>query len=477
MRTKEEKIRNCAKWALISLIIFSTFLLAPYLKYQDADAARKTAETKLADRSPKLHGFIDQDMIGDEPGTSNSVILLQVSVGNSGGSSSIAEDYKLEVFLTNGLSKDAKPMDIPDEYTLNLFRSNTLTILKLPRSELISEKTSKRIESGDEPRGWLAFKLLGVPINQYREEESNIVLSFWDINQHEIFVTNGFFEGKRLTNESENLPRTLPGSINLIETNIQLPTEIDFAHWEPPELPAECTNVSVIFGNQVFSIPIWAAEASPEGIGTKFSIPNIPEQFVSNLDKLPNYSPRFTNLWVRSRSFWGKFGDKVIDYPFQPFVVSNHFYLYIQIPFLSGRQKLLMNYKFDSALPNSWDRNFGTNRYAYEIVNENGNPVLQVLYTKPNEILLNGIFLVGTNDFFEAFWSTPQLAALNYKTVDLVTKQEITNMPLNTLLVSNGKTNLFGEIMTNAIYDLTFTNQRAIFQYPSNRKLGVFANR
>jgi hypothetical protein len=173
---------------------------------------------------------------------------------------------------------------------------------------------------------------------------------------------------------------------------------------------------------------------------------------------------------------WGEMGDKNISYPFFPYVVSNRLYLYAQIPFMSGMQRIVMNDTFDSALPLPWDRNYGTNGFAYEIVNENKNPVLQVGYFKPNEIHINGIFIENTNSVLKAFGDMPQLIGMEFKIVDLETNQIITNLNIVRQITLSGQTNSIGEIITNAFYDMTFQNQSPIFKYPSgSRNIGVYA--
>jgi hypothetical protein len=180
---------------------------------------------------------------------------------------------------------------------------------------------------------------------------------------------------------------------------------------------------------------------------------------------------------VKHGTFQTTFGDKMIDYPFWPYIESNRLFLYVQIPGLNGMQKLIMNDSFDSMLPLPWDRNYATNAYAYEIVNEDKSPVFQAFYTKPDEIHLNGIFIVDSNSVLAAFGGQPLFVTMKYKLVDLESRQEITNISTDSELASFMQTNSFGSIITNALYDMSFTNQRAIFKYPSNRNnIGVFAN-
>jgi hypothetical protein len=437
-------------------------------------------QKQLDDKSAKLGGFIDQQIVANENGTTNSLIFLQVSVSNDGLTPSVADYYKLNVILTNNESVLAKPIDFTDSYSWNVLRSNTLTIYKLERSELISEKTGTPIQPGAEPRGWLAYRLPGFQIGSFRQTNFSFIVSFYDAGDNQVFVTNGFRPfGKGRASEFEKVefPKTMRGSENLIYTNISLQIVIDPANWQPPELPPGCSNVSVWFGNQIFTVPRWQAETLPNNSISKIPMSDLPESYTTNLAQNPGYSPRLNTIWIKHGSPQTTFGNQLVDYPFWPYIESNRLFLYVQIPGLSGLQKLVMNDSFDSTLPLPWDRNYATNAYVFEIVNENKNPVLQAFYAKPDEIHLNGIFIVNSNSVLKAFYDAPLLMTMNYKAVDLETKQEITNIDFGDKVISATKTNSFGEIITNALYDLTFTNQRAIFKYPTEGKnIGIFAN-
>lgn len=443
--------------------------------------ARETliAKNELAENKPNLEGFIDQYMIWSEPGTTNTIILLQVSVNNSGRSPSLAENYKLKVVFTNNTSKDAKTLDISDQYTWSTLRSNTLTLYQLKRSDLLSEKTSIPVSAGGGSRGWLAYRLPGVQLDNNWRASCSLIVSFMDVSGKSLFVTNGLFKGKTATNyESVDIPKTMPGSVNLVETNIELQSSMDVANWEPPELDLGCTNIILIFGNQVINIPRWEAEVSPDDSVAKLAISELPDSMIKNLEKSPNYSPRLETIFARGGSMRTSFGDKEVTYPFCPSIESNRLYLYVQIPFENGLKKLIMNDTFDPFFPKPWDRNYGTNRYVYEVVNEHTNPVLQVFYTSPNEIHINAIFIIDTNNVLQAFWDAPKLIGVNCQTIDLDRLQDDTQIPFNGRIVQITDTNALGDVVTNTLYDMiASTNQPRMFQYPSNRKnMGVFAH-
>ena len=147
-----------------------------------------------------------------------------------------------------------------------------------------------------------------------------------------------------------------------------------------------------------------------------------------------------------------------------------------------------MSDDFDNELsiPLRWDRNYSTNYsptggvYVYEVVNELTNPVLQVCYTSPNEIHINGIFKIDTDSVLASFGQQPQLITFTNRTASgLGFTQEITTVSLkseNFLEILSVPTNGLstGQMITNEFYRPIFTGQRPIFKYPSNRYLGAF---
>jgi hypothetical protein len=159
------------KWAFrifLFAFLFSAVFVAPFELEKEADAklASVTREDsdlqkRLDDKSPKLNGFINRTFLADEPGTTNLLAFLEVTIGNAGGSPSIAEQFSLQAFLSKGTSNSADPINIPDEYKMNFWREGKLCLLDLRRSELISERTAKAIQPGESPRGWLAFRFSG----------------------------------------------------------------------------------------------------------------------------------------------------------------------------------------------------------------------------------------------------------------------------------------------------------------------------
>jgi hypothetical protein len=445
----------------------------------------------LSNKSPKLNGFVNRSLVADVPGTTNSFIFLEVTIANSGGSPSTADYFGLKVNLPKNLSTNAEEIFFPDEYKLNFWHQEKLFLLDLKRPELISEKTHKAIQPGESPRGWIAFRLIGIPTHQY--EATNIILSFLDIDDKITYVTNG---AEKTTSHRESktdaITVVLPGSDNIFYP-VEQPATTN-TDWLPPELPPGCSNVLVFLGPSGIVYSRLMAEISPEGTGKRFAIKDLPDFYLQDMDKMPGYSPRQKYIWLRSGGMTTSIGGKTIPYPIQPVIISNRLYVEVQVPFLNEKRKLLMSDDFDPNLPipPHWDRNYSTNYYAngivsggiyaYEVVNELTNPVLQVAYSAPNEVHINGIFQVDENSILVSFGQQPMLFTFTNRVVaGLESTQRITTVSLEGTnfseiirIYTNDSINSIGEMITNEFYRPIFPGQRAFFKYPSNRKLGVF---
>ena len=280
----------------------------------------------------------------------------------------------------------------------------------------------------------------------------------------------------------DDLTLVIPGAENIFYPN---PAPIS-ANWLPPELPPGCSNVVLFLGTagKIYSRSV--AEISAESSGTQITINTAPEFMLSNIEKMPNYSPHLEKFFLRWTSAQEDYGGRAIDLPVLPFVLSNQFYVRIQVPFLGEKRKLVMSREFDPALsklPKNWDWNYSTNygstynstygMYYYEIVNEFTNPVLQVFYTAPNEIHVFGIFIVNTNQMLETFGGPPQLLTLNAKFIDKKTGKEIKS---KRRISKELGTNSMSSLITNYMYDLKFPESKTIFKYPFNRNPNVFAD-
>ena len=477
LKNKKQSITTFLYWLFLLIVPVYTLFVAPYVQYSGAKSETSELNRQISDlnkqleiKSPKLDGFINQFILSNEVGNTNahSLLFLQVTIGNSGGLKSIAEGYRLKVILTNNTSYKADLIDISDTYRFTSLQQDKKIAFALKRSELISEKTSKAIEPGEASRGWIAFRIPQVPLST----NISFVLSLYDIAGRRIDVTNGIYKGKPAEeSKMQDIPMSLPGSGNLISQEGDT-TETNSLGWMPPELPPGCSNVTIFFGSQGITYPLDVARITPQG--TKFMINDLPDYLLKDLDKMPNYSPRTKTIWVRWESIKQDFGGTTVSLPIGPLVVSNRFYISIQLPFQKEKQKLIMSDAFDpllSALPNSWDRNFHTNYLAYEIVNEKTNPVLQAFYIAPNQICINGIFIVNTNQFLEGFCQPPQLMTMDYKLIDTSNMDQI---PPGAIAMAIG-TNSIGDLLTNAMYDFSLPTRKAMFKYPSNRNPSALA--
>jgi hypothetical protein len=479
--TLEEHAMKISFYIFAAAFLISTVFVAPFIKdkksagdLSDMSLKNSRLQGQLDDKSPKLEGFIHRTvpMDGSSP---DSTIFLDVSISNLGGTPSDAEEYGLKVILSTNISVIGEELKFTNEYTLNFFHKEQQWLLDLKRPQLIAEKTISSIPTGEHRRGWLAYRLHGLKTGQY--ELTNIVFSFVDNYGRRIAATNGFWMGNKsfLTN-TDDIATVIPGAENIF---YPISPEI-ITNWLPPELPPGCSNVTVYFGASGIIYSRSMAEISSEG--TKFAIKDLPDFMLGDMEKIPNYSPHLENMWIRWSSINQDYGGKTVDLPILPFVVSNRFYVDVQIPFLNEKRKLVMSREFDpelSKLPKNWDWNYSTNYnstrgiFYYEIVNEFSNPVLQVFYTAPNEVHIFGIFIVNTNQLLETFGGPPQLLTLNMKFISKENGKEITDADE---IKKELGTNSVATMMTNFMYDLKFPESKSIFKYPFNRYPNVFSD-
>jgi len=472
-----------------SLLIFGIqiILVAPHTLYKKNKDMISELKQKLNIQSPKLEGNIHRTFIIDEFGTSNSLVFLEASVFNFGETPSPANEYDLKIILTNHTSVNTEPINFSNEFKLNFVERDELWLLDLKRPQLISEKTVKSIARGDNPRGWVAFRLHGISMGKF--QQTNIVLFFSDVNGDQISVTNGMWRGKSEKLEPYDLTTIIPGAENIFYR--VYPGEIG-TNWLPPELPPDCSNVVIYLGSSPVVYSRFMAGISGEG--TKFSIKDVPDYFLSGYENSPNYSPRNNDMYLKYATTM-TVGGKTFSYPVQPIIISNRLYVEVEIPFSNKKPKLVMSDSFDPELPipRLWDRNYSTNYfansiksggvYAYEVVNELTNPVLQVAYAAPNVVIVNGIFQVDANSILETFGQYPQLITMNVNVTDINTTQRITTISLQgtnfseiIAIHTNDSTAFVGEMFTNEFYRPIFPGQRPIFKYPSSRHPGVFAD-
>lgn len=468
---------------LLKSLCMIFLVLAIFQSWDEQYTAAIKSQKLIEDKSPKLDGFIHRFMTVDEPGTTNTLIFAELGVNNSGSAPSIAEEFRLMVLFSKQQSTNAEEIRFSEKFQCKFVHKGMPWLLDLKRHQLISEKTIKGIPIGESPRGWAAFRLRGIPTSHFKA--TNVVLSFGDVAGTRVYVTNGVWKGKVTGPQPlDDLAVVIPGAENIfypVEPTVR-------TNWLPPELPDGCSNVVVFFGTHSLVLPRNVAEIST--VGKKFSISQLPDYLLKDLDKTPNYSPRQRDIWFRASPPKYNIGGKTVDYPIQPVVISNRLYVEVEIPFSNERRKLVMSDSFGAELPIplAWDVNFSTNYdafgngiYAYEVVNELTNPVLQVAYSAPNEVHVNGIFQVGTDSILAAFGEPPILGTFTFGALDTNQGQMTASLQIDnfheTLIVHTNETIAsFGQRFTNEFFRPIFKYQKPIFKYPSNRNLGVFAD-
>jgi hypothetical protein len=234
--------------------------------------------------------------------------------------------------------------------------------------------------------------------------------------------------------------------------------------WRPPELPKGCTNVTLYFGGTTLSMSIFEARISASGNGTRFALKDVPQKFTDGIDKLTNYSPRNRDLWIRRLPRF-VMGDKEVELPVAPVVVSNRLYVEAELPFKNDWRTVLMSDDLDQEFPKLWDRNYDSNRY--ELVTERGNPVFQLIYEAANRVRVNTIFLIDTNTAIGAFGTNWQSVSVHA----MVVPPDITTnvLPLSIVVAPPW----LKEIYTNLLYNKPFPGQERIFRYPSWKYPGI----
>jgi hypothetical protein len=241
--------------------------------------------------------------------------------------------------------------------------------------------------------------------------------------------------------------------------------------WQPPEMSADCENIVIYFGGQefIFKRPIDRSRISPEEIRALGKIAGHPVFPSANI---VGYFSTPTNTIIYSGNENGdaKFNipmnvnEQSVDCPVSPFVKNNRLFVVFGIPSNDENKAISLTDNLDSQIPPNWDRNYSSN--AFEIVREDKLPVFQVIYRRPNEIQVNGIFIVSSNCILSAFeghidisyfcnadGSLPDIPPWNVAYANIL-PMTITNLEM--------------------AYAMTYSNQDAIFKYPAWRYLGDF---
>jgi len=171
--------------------------------------------------------------------------------------------------------------------------------------------------------------------------------------------------------------------------------------WRPPELPPQSTNIHLLFGGNF-------TEMSRDEIKT------------SHYLSLNGFEP------IKWR------------------IEANRFYVDVDIPFGDKIIKVRGG-QFSAEMPPEWDMNFTAS--ALEIVTASNNPIYQVIYRRPDEVIVSGIFA---------------------KSSSMVVSTT------NGLEMWNGASNVASHL--NAFYTgKTSTGLKAIFKYPSFKHRGEYA--
>lgn len=245
----------------------------------------------------------------------------------------------------------------------------------------------------------------------------------------------------------------------------QQPIVTNTGGWQPPELPPGCSNIFIFFGGSQMSFPRWALEFPP----AEEWKPEKPSKKMST-EEINQWPPTTNNksMWMGMGMHYS-FAEKSVVVPIYPYVKNNRVFLYVEAPFQNEKHKFIIGDDLDSQLPALWDRNYTSN--AFEVVREDGLPVLQVIYKRANDVQVKGIFIVDNYDAVAAFDADPVLIILSAVVSDDQSTQKMRIEDFSKMFTNS---NL--KVDTSAIYGMKFSGQKAIFKYPSWKYRSVLAN-
>jgi len=289
---------------------------------------------------------------------------------------------------------------------------------------------------------------------------------------------------------------------NIINQTIASPTQAQQTNsrWQPPELPQGCDNIHIITGGDPFTYPVSFLDIPFDTPILRSNIwIKIPKEFahIGRWNKLTVGTVNPTlNSQTQSASFSNQIAPPILlsasiseeppvqtsmIFPVLPYVKNNRLYVIVQTPFQKSATTITMTDNLDSDLPANWDRNYSSN--AFEIVSEDGTPVLQVIYKRANEIQVNGVFLVDSNVIFEAFGENPinlihfyKESPNEYATTEVFT---IADLVFACKKRSTSGFNDINFITDSDVLDPFLKNlpgQNPIFRYPSWQHLGEYTN-
>jgi hypothetical protein len=135
------------------------------------------------------------------------------------------------------------------------------------------------------------------------------------------------------------------------DTSLQQQT--NSAAWLPPEIPNDCSNVIVWFGGDGKIYPVPLLSKTPYGPTPEwFPISQATPEEKAIMPTIPGFTPQ-------AKKFMGQLitsnfvnGLPENDYTIVPQIVGKRLFVYVKIPFLAGKQKIVMSDEMDSVLTN-----------------------------------------------------------------------------------------------------------------------------
>jgi len=197
-----------------------------------------------------------------------------------------------------------------------------------------------------------------------------------------------------------------------------------------------------------------------------YPIKDLPHDFISKAVEMPDFSPRKRHFSFDSQFLKVQTSDgKNIDFPVWPIVVSNRLYVDVAIPYINERRRIIMDTNLEMTLTNlpiKWDINYNSNRF--EIVNQDTNPILQVVYSSPSEVHVNGVYIIDKFEIYEAF-DSPDTTFSEQIIFGGLKDTQFYKMNIDEF--EKAFKNIVFVMDSNSVYNAKFPEQKAIFKYPS----------
>jgi hypothetical protein len=132
---------------------------------------------------PKLEGRVDEVSVGAWPWDANSSSVTIVASVKNMGAPSIASDFRLFVNVPGLPRKEAIPYYVPKGLVLKVKPTDPDPSRYFVSSDLLYEKALRNpIQTGALIRGFLAFRLDGIPFPIADNPGTAMTLSFRDVN-------------------------------------------------------------------------------------------------------------------------------------------------------------------------------------------------------------------------------------------------------------------------------------------------------